>query len=64
MYRGRNIQGAKAHVRSDDGMLHSFAAKQNVELGRKDDIDEGSTLGENSEQLAASRYPVTGKAQT
>ena len=30
-----------------------------MELGRKDDIDQRSTMEQHSEQLAAQRYPVT-----
>ena len=61
MDRGRNIQGGKAHTRPEDGVLDSLAAEENVELGRKDDIDQRSTMEQNSEQLAAQRYPVTGR---
>ena len=63
MDRGRNIQGGKAHTRPEDGVLDSLAAEENVELGRKDDIDQRLTMEQNSEQLAAQRYPVTWKAQ-
>ena len=59
----RNIQGGKAHTRPEDGVLDTLAAEENMELGRKDDIDQRSTMEQNSEQLAAQRYPVTRKAQ-